>query len=158
MIRRPPRSTLFPYTTLFRSRRLLRKVPQGRGFRHHLRHRQPPLEGVWVNAKRINTTAHRARLPARISELARRDQATVRAETRHRVVDPVERRLGILALSIDLHDSVERVALCGEPPRVADETPELGGPDELPAALAGGGWVRLVHQPAPHVVLRCALH
>src|SRR3712207_9069077 len=28
MIRRPPRSTLFPYTTLFRSRRALR--PQGR--------------------------------------------------------------------------------------------------------------------------------
>src|SRR3712207_9517051 len=29
MIRRPPRSTLFPYTTLFRSRR--RHVPRGRG-------------------------------------------------------------------------------------------------------------------------------
>src|SRR2546426_3962457 len=30
MIRRPPRSTLFPYTTLFRSRRALRDGP-GRG-------------------------------------------------------------------------------------------------------------------------------
>src|SRR3712207_7327127 len=28
MIRRPPRSTLFPYTTLFRSLRLLRRRPQ----------------------------------------------------------------------------------------------------------------------------------
>src|SRR2546430_8972453 len=28
MIRRPPRSTLFPYTTLFRSRRLLRSILQ----------------------------------------------------------------------------------------------------------------------------------
>src|SRR5256886_6758654 len=72
MIRRPPRSTLFPYTTLFRSRRLLRKVPQGRGFRHHLRHRQPPLERVWVNAKCINITARRARLPARVTELDRK--------------------------------------------------------------------------------------
>src|SRR5258708_31447067 len=27
MIRRPPRSTLFPYTTLFRSRRLERRLP-----------------------------------------------------------------------------------------------------------------------------------
>src|SRR3712207_8302301 len=27
MIRRPPRSTLFPYTTLFRSRRLIRALP-----------------------------------------------------------------------------------------------------------------------------------
>src|SRR2546422_6335289 len=35
MIRRPPRSTLFPYTTLFRSRlgALLRRVPPGPGLR-----------------------------------------------------------------------------------------------------------------------------
>src|SRR3712207_7834654 len=32
MIRRPPRSTLFPYTTLFRSRReVLQEVPRWRG-------------------------------------------------------------------------------------------------------------------------------
>src|SRR3989441_11687021 len=29
MIRRPPRSTLFPYTTLFRSRRVLSSRPRG---------------------------------------------------------------------------------------------------------------------------------
>src|SRR2546430_3740650 len=29
MIRRPPRSTLFPYTTLFRSRRLVDQTPSG---------------------------------------------------------------------------------------------------------------------------------
>src|SRR5258708_27520718 len=29
MIRRPPRSTLFPYTTLFRSQRLPRRLPRG---------------------------------------------------------------------------------------------------------------------------------
>src|SRR5256886_14464228 len=54
MIRRPPRSTLFPYTTLFRSRpRLSRKpgVRTGRvaGPRHHLGARRhahgPPLSG-----------------------------------------------------------------------------------------------------------------
>src|SRR2546430_10353011 len=33
MIRRPPRSTLFPYTTLFRSR-----SRRGQALRHHLRH------------------------------------------------------------------------------------------------------------------------
>src|SRR2546430_11535738 len=35
MIRRPPRSTLFPYTTLFRSRRGFRFLPfsDGRGYR-----------------------------------------------------------------------------------------------------------------------------
>src|SRR5256885_13886010 len=36
MIRRPPRSTLFPYTTLFRSRR-----------HHHPQHSQPPGAG-WL--------------------------------------------------------------------------------------------------------------
>src|SRR3712207_9034631 len=29
MIRRPPRSTLFPYTTLFRSREILSQIPDG---------------------------------------------------------------------------------------------------------------------------------
>src|SRR6266496_2213982 len=33
MIRRPPRSTLFPYTTLFRSRRVLRLQRANRGAR-----------------------------------------------------------------------------------------------------------------------------
>src|SRR5256885_11077378 len=32
MIRRPPRSTLFPYTTLFRSEELLRTKPEKRDF------------------------------------------------------------------------------------------------------------------------------
>src|SRR5437867_9524668 len=37
MIRRPPRSTLFPYTTLFRSRRQrVCAVVARRGFGHHL--------------------------------------------------------------------------------------------------------------------------
>src|SRR2546430_8089423 len=40
MIRRPPRSTLFPYTTLFRSRRRSRRGRAGRDVRRHLvRHR-----------------------------------------------------------------------------------------------------------------------
>src|SRR3712207_8354529 len=40
MIRRPPRSTLFPYTTLFRSRQVNRSAPaaesQARGARYEL--------------------------------------------------------------------------------------------------------------------------
>src|SRR3712207_8482055 len=48
MIRRPPRSTLFPYTTLFRSVRDGRRLwPAHRGHRpgagEHLRHRRPVL-------------------------------------------------------------------------------------------------------------------
>src|SRR2546423_13750342 len=33
MIRRPPRSTLFPYTTLFRSERPIKKPPRFRGMK-----------------------------------------------------------------------------------------------------------------------------
>src|SRR6266436_7040315 len=43
MIRRPPRSTLFPYTTLFRSRdhgRRRRAVALNRGWRHRSRDRK----------------------------------------------------------------------------------------------------------------------
>src|SRR5260370_29307343 len=42
MIRRPPRSTLFPYTTLFRSRQRDRPLPErrpGEGHAAHRRHR-----------------------------------------------------------------------------------------------------------------------
>src|SRR5437016_11691967 len=42
MIRRPPRSTLFPYTTLFRSLRGLPRREQGARDRR-LRHRRGPL-------------------------------------------------------------------------------------------------------------------
>src|SRR5256886_15790395 len=98
---------------------------------------------MWVNAKCINTTARRARLPACVTDLARGDQATVRAEARLRVGDPVERRFGVVAVPVGPYDRVERVALRGDPPRVADEAPELRRPDELPVLRAGGGRDRL---------------
>src|SRR2546422_8417176 len=53
MIRRPPRSTLFPYTTLFRSRLALGGEPARRGRRHALR-RRPALERVG----RVDDDAH----------------------------------------------------------------------------------------------------
>src|SRR5256885_17193617 len=53
MIRRPPRSTLFPYTTLFRSRRLSRRTPSSyliSGVRPGLSSGmvQHPVEGIEV--------------------------------------------------------------------------------------------------------------
>src|SRR3712207_7557103 len=44
MIRRPPRSTLFPYTTLFRSVREV--LDAGRGRRHQQRHRAMPARAA----------------------------------------------------------------------------------------------------------------
>src|SRR3712207_8247451 len=45
MIRRPPRSTLFPYTTLFRSLRLLPTLPLGGPRRGVVRPARPRREG-----------------------------------------------------------------------------------------------------------------
>src|SRR2546422_1849865 len=50
MIRRPPRSTLFPYTTLFRSRP--GEQPERRERIHHLEHRQPVHAGRAVTHHR----------------------------------------------------------------------------------------------------------
>src|SRR2546426_6674881 len=70
MIRRPPRSTLFPYTTLFRSRiRARGRVPagspagQGQGSRHRLRVLPDRPDGARVPAHR------RARSEEHTSEL-----------------------------------------------------------------------------------------
>src|SRR2546430_15071363 len=52
MIRRPPRSTLFPYTTLFRSRQRARGSPSSGGCRG------PPSGGRWC--PRCSTTPRRS--------------------------------------------------------------------------------------------------
>src|SRR4051794_41196241 len=46
MIRRPPRSTLFPYTTLFRSSQGSRRAAPGRDGRRGPRRRRPPYRPV----------------------------------------------------------------------------------------------------------------
>src|SRR2546430_12558172 len=46
MIRRPPRSTLFPYTTLFRSLSLLQRTdPELKNGQHEIEHRLAPEAG-----------------------------------------------------------------------------------------------------------------
>src|SRR3712207_8162116 len=68
MIRRPPRSTLFPYTTLFRSRFAL------------ARPRQPPA----VGQERVRLHGHRGgrRAPRRVVRRAGRRAASDRKSTR----------------------------------------------------------------------------
>src|SRR2546422_3815343 len=61
MIRRPPRSTLFPYTTLFRSVHALRDEPplDGGDLRHGVaRERGQPLAeaGHWITCMGLRTT------------------------------------------------------------------------------------------------------
>src|SRR2546429_4883448 len=58
MIRRPPRSTLFPYTTLFRSERAIQvAVPRGHARQSELQHRTRP-SGLAIDRKstRLNSS------------------------------------------------------------------------------------------------------
>src|SRR2546430_15452261 len=58
MIRRPPRSTLFPYTTLFRSlhrERRLHRLPASRKHRSHPRRHGAPAIARWAQAPRIHS-------------------------------------------------------------------------------------------------------
>src|SRR5256885_10276662 len=62
MIRRPPRSTLFPYTTLFRSLSCLRSRSSSRGrFRPAVRRERAHAGGGRAWPRRPRTPAHSAR-------------------------------------------------------------------------------------------------
>src|SRR2546422_4246203 len=74
MIRRPPRSTLFPYTTLFRSRRLSHRARAG-----HLRRRTPRLA-----AARLRERPHRTLAQARrVREVIAVEWSTERRSEEH---------------------------------------------------------------------------
>src|SRR2546426_2431340 len=69
MIRRPPRSTLFPYTTLFRSDRPVSAGPrrrQHRAPRHHRRHLGMPGEktgaGLLTRHPKVRSEEHTSEL------------------------------------------------------------------------------------------------
>src|SRR3712207_7868963 len=84
MIRRPPRSTLFPYTTLFRSRRLLlARVSAAR----HVAYQQRWLVEVEARAQRAAGPGHRPRSDrGRLGSRARvgtRDRKSTRLNSSH---------------------------------------------------------------------------
>src|SRR5690242_20889052 len=72
MIRRPPRSTLFPYTTLFRSRRHW-PVPQDQGARLDAR---PGGRGLGLRPRRVRGRAS-------VGQLSRRDRKSTRLNSSH---------------------------------------------------------------------------
>src|SRR2546422_3395199 len=73
MIRRPPRSTLFPYTTLFRSRRL----PRAHQFCAHVE--PTPGEPAWLDPphghrggdRRVRSEEHTSELQSRLHLVCR---------------------------------------------------------------------------------------
>src|SRR2546422_483388 len=81
MIRRPPRSTLFPYTTLFRSRPVRAAVD------HHAAHPADPLPAVVVERDRL-VLAREQLLVEHVQHLEERHVGT---HVRHRVPDEASR-------------------------------------------------------------------
>src|SRR5260221_10611464 len=72
MIRRPPRSTLFPYTTLFRSR-----ARDSRQRRRHLEARRPCQSVQWPRPHRLATTRKHS---------TGRDRKSTRLNSSHTVI------------------------------------------------------------------------
>src|SRR2546422_3669138 len=68
MIRRPPRSTLFPYTTLFRSRRALGHGVGGAGGKRHSPH--PPARRMTGDARQ-RSEEHTSELQSRLHLVCR---------------------------------------------------------------------------------------
>src|SRR5687768_18162710 len=83
MIRRPPRSTLFPYTTLFRSQVRAHAAEQRATLdRHRLRHRQREL----VALRRADERQRDARVAARRFDDVRSEEHTSELQSRLHLV------------------------------------------------------------------------
>src|SRR5947209_13674683 len=76
MIRRPPRSTLFPYTTLFRSKKNPWQANTASECRTHSSSTSSPLSVYWASSRRA--TRHRNRSEEHTSELQSRQYLVCR--------------------------------------------------------------------------------
>src|SRR2546422_4903303 len=129
MIRRPPRSTLFPYTTLFRSHHgLVRVHRHERGAFHPVPGDEPQLVGLVGRVGRETVTAHQPAVPQAVRE------------DRHRA-DPTTGRHGDLdhpgsgAVDERRHGVVQRLHLRREPvPLAGQRTDGAVRPERSPAA------------------------
>src|SRR2546426_12806025 len=133
MIRRPPRSTLFPYTTLFRSRSL---PGQPEGFPRAARALEdgepaPPPAGV--------SEAHR---PGTLSAAHRRAGSPPLAELASRWAPPEEHRgrPRVFLCALDRQQSeARRTRVCGARPEARGGPPGQAGRGLLPPAVRGDG-------------------
>src|SRR2546422_2541339 len=90
MIRRPPRSTLFPYTTLFRSRRECRvagasATGRGAGAARHSRARYP------TQRRATRSEEHTSELQSRLHLVCRLLLEKKKKTSRHNVPPPTNR-------------------------------------------------------------------
>src|SRR2546430_5510343 len=157
MIRRPPRSTLFPYTTLFRSlRRALRGIAADRAlaFRRRRDHRRRPLQDDAAVLE-----IHHARLSRAVHVRARPERH--RAPPDRVLQDPRRRRLG-LDRAGELHRSgrhrgarrrLARLALQAHRPGGADHAGRRGLPAGVSESLVRRGGLRARGAGARHAMV-----
>src|SRR2546429_4808249 len=102
MIRRPPRSTLFPYTTLFRSRRGLGQAPDGRRplSRHPLR---APLDRSEARNRRRRSEEHTSELQSRLHLVCRL------------LLEKKKKNTRLFACSLDLTSDDDTAQACTSP-------------------------------------------
>src|SRR3712207_176356 len=138
MIRRPPRSTLFPYTTLFRSRRTVE------GLHVDLRGTPPP------RVTRAGDVSTVVRLEARVGEMAPVEALGI-DRLRHRAVRRARERLHLLERIVLLRGRIGlgciRVAPDGEAP-VSRRRADGGVVLDLERLAARG-----VHSQRPRIAL-----
>src|SRR3989449_3257763 len=130
MIRRPPRSTLFPYTTLFRSRVTPR--PQRQRDAAQARRDRRPLGGGLHGARRLAPAAG----PGRPSGVTRRGPDSSAPRPRARRGDGGRTRIlrgGCTARPRTVHGA----AACAAPPGLLEDAPVplLSGGAALPPEL-----------------------
>src|SRR2546427_6792618 len=98
MIRRPPRSTLFPYTTLFRSRGHGRPVREGHQQHQRRQQHQPGMDGLAATDKGGGSGAHAVsgtRSEEHTSELQSQSNIVCRLllEKKKKLYNPSETRM-----------------------------------------------------------------
>src|SRR2546430_11019997 len=71
MIRRPPRSTLFPYTTLFRSEALIWASLSSSAIKHFLAHAAEHLLEVVISTRKARSEEHTSELQSQSNLVCR---------------------------------------------------------------------------------------
>src|SRR3712207_7544966 len=82
MIRRPPRSTLFPYTTLFRSVELLLRLALRRLHHERARHREAHGRRVEADRKSTRLNSSHANISYAVFCLKKKKKLTARRQSR----------------------------------------------------------------------------
>src|SRR6267143_1580230 len=140
MIRRPPRSTLFPYTTLFRSRAHgsigilseLAAVPPGHATVEQRRERTGHALRVLLEGGPHPLRGAEIRRVARVEEVGIERRAPELALFLERFAQVVRERLDVDRRDARFplqHGHLFHVRLCGAPRQVKSQRPWVGHPD-----------------------------